>query len=66
MIINFAVRFFDSRNKVNLTWDSKTRHSDFRSKSLVTEPENLAQGRSSTVNVYTRSDIEADKYVPGC
>ena len=45
------VRLFDSRYKVNLTSDSNPRPSE---------------GQSCTVNVYTRSDIEAHKLVPGC
>ena len=61
MIVNVVLRFFDSRCKVSLTWDSNPRPSDFGSDALRTELASLTQGWSSTVDVYTRSDIEAHK-----
>ena len=60
------IRFFDSRYKVSLTWDSDPRPSDFCSDALLTDLASLTQGRSSTVDVYRRSNIEAHKPVPGC
>ena len=41
------------------------RPSDFRSDDLSTELASLTQGSFSTVDAYTRSDIEAHKFVPG-
>ena len=40
MIFNAVLRFFDSRYKVNLTWDLNTRPSD----ALSTELASLIQG----------------------
>ena len=57
------LRFFDSRYKVSLAWDSNPRPSDFRSDALPTKLAGLTQGWSSTVDVYMRSDIEAHKLV---
>ena len=37
MIFIVVLRFFDSRYKVSLTWDSNPRPSDFRSDALPTE-----------------------------
>ena len=66
MTFNVVLRFFDSRYNVSLTWNSNPRPSDFHSDTLPTELASLTQGRSSTVDVYTRSDIEAHKLVPDC
>ena len=43
MIFNVALRFFNSRCKVSLTWDSNPRASDFRSDALPTELASLTQ-----------------------
>ena len=66
MILNVAGRFFDSRYKVSLTWDWNPRPSDFRSDALATVLVSLTQGRSNTVDVYRRGDMETHKLVPGC
>ena len=66
MIFNVVLRFFDSRYKVSFTWDLNPGPLHFRSDALPTELASLTQGRSSTVDVYTRSNIEAHKLVPGC
>ena len=66
MIFNVVIRFFDSIYKVSLTWDSNPRPSDFYSDALPTDLASLKQGCSSTVDVCTRSDMEAHKVVPGC
>ena len=42
--IHVVLRFFDSRYKVSLTWDSNPRPSDFRSDALPTELASLTQG----------------------
>ena len=54
---NVVLRFFDSRYKVSLMLDLNPRPSDFRFDALPTESASLTQGCSSTVAVYTRSDI---------
>ena len=67
MYIHVVLRFFDSRYKISLTWDSNPRPpSDFRSDVPPTELASLTQEWSSTVEIYTRSDIEAHRLVPGC
>ena len=66
MKFNVVLRFFVSRYKVSLMWNSNPRPSDFHSDALPTELVSLTQGRSSTVDVYTRSDIEAHKLVLDC
>ena len=66
MILNVALSFFDSRYKVSLTWDLNPQPSDFRSDALLTELVSLTLGRSNTVDVYTRGDIETHKLVPSC
>ena len=53
------LRFFDSRYKVSLTWEWKPRLLDFRFDALVTELVSVTQGLSSTVDVYTRKNTEA-------
>ena len=49
MIFIVVLRFFDSRYKVSLTWDSNPRPSDFRSDALPTElailPQILTENR---------------------
>ena len=42
--IHVVLRFFNSRYKVSLTWDSNPRLSDFRSDALPTELASLTQG----------------------
>ena len=64
--IHVVLRFFDSRYKDSLTWDSNPRLSDFRSDAVPTELASLTQGLSITVDVYTRCEIEAHRLVPGC
>ena len=64
--IYVVLRFFDSRYKVSLTWDLNPRAFHFCSDAVPTELASLKQGWSSTVDVYMRSDIEAQKLVPGC
>ena len=59
---NVVLRFFNSRYKVSVMWDSNPRPSDFRSDALPTELASLTNGWCSTVDVYTRSNIE----VQGC
>ena len=44
MIFSVVLRFFDSRYKVSLMWDSNTRHSNFCSDALPTELASLTQG----------------------
>ena len=44
MIFNIVLRFFDSRRKASLTWDSNPRPSDFHSDSLPTDLVSLTQG----------------------
>ena len=39
-----VLRFFDSRYKVSLTWDSNPRPLDFRSDAFPTELASLTQG----------------------
>ena len=60
---DFSIR---ETKSVCLTWGCNPQPSDFCSDTLPAELGSLAQGWSSTVNVYTRSDIEAHKLVPGC
>ena len=64
--IHVVLRFFDLRYKVNLTRDSNSRPSYYRSNALPNKLANLTQELPSRVNIYTRSDIEAQKLVPGC
>ena len=42
--IHVVLRFFNSRYKVSLTWDSNPRPSDFPSDALPTELASLTQG----------------------
>ena len=44
MIFIVVLRFFDSRYRVSLTWDSNPRSSNFRSDALPTEVASLTQG----------------------
>ena len=66
MKFNVVLRFFVSRYMVSLMWNSKPRPLDFHFDAFPTELVSLTQGRSSTVDLYTRSDIEAHKLVPDC
>ena len=43
MIFNVVLRFFDSRYKVSLAWDSNPRPSNFRLDALPTELVSLTQ-----------------------
>ena len=52
-----------STYKVSLTWDLKPRPLVLCSDGCSTELASLAQERSSTVNVYTRSGIKEHKVV---
>ena len=47
------------------SWDEPIK-SDTSSNTLPTELASLTQGWCSTVDIYTRSDTEAHKLVPGC
>ena len=57
---NVVLRFLDSTDKVNLTWDSNPRPSDFRSDALSTELASLTQGSSSAARV----PLEVTLYLP--
>ena len=65
-VLNVVLRFFNSRYKVNLMWDSNPWSPDFDSDALQNELASLTQGGYSIVDVYTRIDIEAHKLVPDC
>ena len=49
--------------KVSLTWDLKPQPLVLCSNVCSTEPADLSQERSSTVNIYTRSGIKEHKLV---
>ena len=60
----FSIR--DIKSVLRWTRTHDPRPSDFRCDALPTELASLTQGRFSTVDVYTRSDVEVHKHVPAC
>ena len=65
MIFNAVLRLFNLKYKIRLTRDSNPRSLYFCSYTSSTELANLTQEWSSTVDVYTRGVIKANKLLPG-